>query len=91
MLLGNRKHTLDLIQEKEARLSLLEDRSSMAIQLVQQTVSDLDTVNQEIAETVDEINEYISRLADTRDGLDVTRNRNQKIMQNFEKLLCVDD
>ena len=27
----------------------------------------------------------------TRDGLDVTRNRNQKIMQNFEKLLCVDD
>lgn len=91
MLWGNRKHTLDLIQEKEARLSLLEDKSSMAIQLVQQTVSDLDTVNQEIAETVDEINEYISRLADTRDGLDVTRNRNQKIMQNFEKLLCVDD
>ena len=63
----------------------------MAIQLVHQAVSDLGTVNQEIAETVDEINEYISRLADTRDGLDVTRNRNQKIMQNFEKLLGVDD
>ena len=87
MLWGNSKHTLDLIQEKEARLCSLKDKSSMAIQLV----SDLDTVNQEIAETVDEINEYISRLADTRDGLDVTRNRNQKIMQNFEKLLCVDD
>ena len=91
MVWGNSKHTLDLIQEKEARLSSLKDKSSMAIQLVQQTVFDLDTVNQEIAETVDEINEYISRLADTRDGLDVTRNRNQKIMQNFEKLLCVDD
>ena len=91
MFWGNSKHTLDLIQEKEARLCSLKDKSSMAIQLVQQTVSDLDTVNQEIAETVDEINEYISRLADTRDGLDVTRNRNQKIMQNFEKLLCVDD
>ena len=91
MLWGNSKHTLDLIQEKETRLSSLKDKSSMAIQLVQQTVSDLDTVNQEIAETVDEINEYISRLADTRDGLDVTRNRNQKIMHNFEKLLCVDD
>ena len=59
MLWGNSKHTLDLIQEKEARLCSLKDKSSMAIQLVQQTVSDLDTVNQEIAETVDEINEYI--------------------------------
>lgn len=67
MLWGNSKHTLDLIQEKEARLCSLKDKSSMAIQLVQQTVSDLDTVNQEIAETVDEINEYISRLADTHD------------------------
>lgn len=46
MLWGNSKHTLDLIQEKEARLSSLKDKSSMAIQLVQQTVFDLDTVNQ---------------------------------------------
>lgn len=91
MLWGNGKHTLDLIQEKEARLSSLKDKSSMAIQLVQQTVFDLDTVNQEIAETVDEINEYISRLADARDGLDRTRGRNQKIMQNFEKLLQVNE
>ena len=44
----------------------------------------------DIQTTMDEIDTYMQRLNDTRSSLSTTHDKNEKIMQNFAKLLCVD-
>lgn len=80
----------DVLTQKEAKLVALNEQSDAAIRLVQATVTGLETVNGEIEATMAEINEYQKRLAETYDGLDATRNKNQRIMQNFKNLLCIE-
>lgn len=85
-----RKQTLDLLQKKEAHLAELMTRSDSALKMVHDTIDNLAVVNQDIETTMDEIDTYLQRLNDTRSSLDVTRDKNQKIMQNFSQLLCID-
>lgn len=85
-----RKQTLDLLQKKEAHLAELMTRSDSALKMVHDTIDNLAVVNQDIETTMDEIDTYLQRLNDTRSSLDVTRGKNQKIMQNFSQLLCLD-
>lgn len=80
----------DVLTQKEAKLVALNEQSDAAIRLVQATVTGLETVNGEIEATMAEINEYQKRLAETYEGLGVTRNKNQRIMQNFKNLLCIE-
>lgn len=80
----------DVLAQKEAELVALNERSDAAIRLVQATVTGLETVNGKIEATMAEINEYQKRLAETYEGLDATRNKNQRIMQNFKNLLCIE-
>jgi len=80
----------DVLTQKEAKLVALNEQSDAAIRLVQATVTGLETVNGEIEATMAEINEYQKRLAETYEGLDATRNKNQRIMQNFKNLLCIE-
>lgn len=80
----------DVLTQKEAKLVALNKQSDAAIRLVQATVTGLETVNGEIEATMAEINEYQKRLAETYEGLGVTRNKNQRIMQNFKNLLCIE-
>ena len=80
----------DVLTQKEAKLVALNKQSDAAIRLVQETVTGLETVNGEIEATMAEINEYQKRLAETYEGLGVTRNKNQRIMQNFKNLLCIE-
>lgn len=85
-----KKESMDLLQEKEARLAELSLRSDSAVQMVQSTINNLAIVNQDIEETMGEIDTYLQRLNETRASLDSTHGKNQKVMQNFSQLLCLD-
>ena len=81
---------MDLLQEKEKRLAELTEESAYAVQMVQNTIDNLQAVNSDIQTTMDEIDTYVQRLNDTRSSLSTTHDKKEKIMQNFAKLLCVD-
>ena len=66
------------------------EESAYAVQMVQNTIDNLQAVNSDIQTTMDEIDTYMQRLNDTRSSLSTTHDKNEKIMQNFAKLLCVD-
>lgn len=85
-----KQESLDLLQEKEKRLAELTEESAYAVQMVQNTIDNLQAVNSDIQTTMDEIDTYMQRLNDTRSSLSTTHDKNEKIMQNFAKLLCVD-
>lgn len=85
-----KQEALDLLQEKEKRLDELTEESAYAVQMVQNTIDNLQAVNSDIQTTMDEIDTYMQRLNDTRSSLSTTHDKNEKIMQNFAKLLCVD-
>lgn len=85
-----KQEALDLLQEKEKRLAKLTEESAYAVQMVQNTIDNLQAVNSDIQTTMDEIDTYMQRLNDTRSSLSTTHDKNEKIMQNFAKLLCVD-
>lgn len=85
-----KQEALDLLQEKEKRLAGLTEESAYAVQMVQNTIDNLQAVNSDIQTTMDEIDTYMQRLNDTRSSLSTTHDKNEKIMQNFAKLLCVD-
>ena len=85
-----KQEALDLLQEKEQRLAELTEESAYAVQMVQNTIDNLQAVNSDIQTTMDEIDTYMQRLNDTRSSLSTTHDKNEKIMQNFAKLLCVD-
>lgn len=85
-----KQEVLDLLQEKEKRLAELTEESAYAVQMVQNTIDNLQAVNSDIQTTMDEIDTYMQRLNDTRSSLSTTHDKNEKIMQNFAKLLCVD-
>lgn len=83
--------TMDLLQEKEAQLALQTKRSELAVQSVKKSIDDLEQVNGDIQKAMEEIDTYLLRLTDTRKGLAATRNKNERVMQNFSKLLCLDE
>ena len=85
-----KQEALDLLQEKEKRLAELTEESAYSVQMVQNTIDNLQAVNSDIQTTMDEIDTYMQRLNDTRSSLSTTHDKNEKIMQNFAKLLCVD-
>jgi len=84
------KRTADLLQEKERQLAELEGKSIQAVQMVQSTMDNLLSVNSSIKATMDEIDTYVQRLNDTRNSLSSTHSKNERIMQNFSKLLCIE-
>ena len=88
--LGINLERKEKVQEKEKRLAELTEESAYAVQMVQNTIDNLQAVNSDIQTTMDEIDTYMQRLNDTRSSLSTTHDKNEKIMQNFAKLLCVD-
>ena len=61
-----KQEALDLLQEKEKRLAELTEESAYAVQMVQNTIDNLQAVNSDIQTTMDEIDTYMQRLNDTR-------------------------
>lgn len=85
-----RKKKLDVIAQKEEKLAILTRASDTAIRLVRTTIDSLESVNEGIQATIDEIDADQKRLSDTRSGLETDLHKNQQIMQNFKSLLCVE-
>lgn len=83
-----KKH--NILEQKEAELVALSNKSDSAIQLVRATIDGLDRTNSQIQTKIEEIDEIQRRFSNTRDGLEATYNKNQKIMQNFKTLLCIE-
>ena len=83
-----KKKMQDLLEQKEAKLSVLTQRSDDAVQLVRSTMNGLDAIDAEIEQTISEIDEIQTRMSNARAGLEARRNKNQRIKQNFKSLLC---
>lgn len=77
------KKTLDLLQEKEKRLAELTSQSESAVEMVRKTMDNLTSVNDSIKQTVEEIDTYVQRLSETRDCLNTTHDKNERIMLVF--------
>lgn len=83
-----KKKMQDVLEQKEARLSVLTQRSDDAVQLVRSTMNGLDAIDAEIEQTISEIDEIQARMSTARAGLEARRNKNQRIKANFKSLLC---
>lgn len=89
MGLFNKDKAHDILIEKEAKLVELKQQADEAVDIVTRTISGLEMVNQEIDDTVAEIDQYSERLAKTREALSKNRSNNAAIIANFSKLLSV--
>lgn len=89
MGLFNKNKAHDILVEKEAKLVELKQQADEAVDIVTRTISGLEMVNQEIDDTVAEIDQYSERLAKTRESLSKNRSNNAAIIANFSKLLSV--
>lgn len=88
MALFKNKKMQDILEQKEAKLSVLTQRSDDAVQLVRSTMNGLDAIDAEIEQTISEIDEIQARMSTARAGLEARRNKNQRIKANFKSLLC---
>ena len=87
----NTHNTIDKLTEMQTKLTQLQSDANHAIDLVVRTINSLEFTNQEIDETVVEIDDYISKLSTTRSCLDKNRKYNTAIIANFSKLLEVSE
>lgn len=87
----NTPNTIDKLTEMQNKLTQLQSDANYAINIVVNTINSLEFTNQEIDETVVEIDDYISKLSTTRSCLDKNRKYNTAIIANFSKLLEVSE
>lgn len=83
-----RKKILDTLKMKELQLKSVEERSIDAVKSVHDSMNYLQSLNDETANIIEEIDDCQKRLAETREGLTARQNKNQQILQNFRRLLC---
>lgn len=91
MSLFKKQTVHDILLEKNVKLEELTAQAEAASDLVTRTISGLELVNQEIDDTVAEIDEYTKKLSQTRSALSRNRRRNAAVINNFSKLLYVDE
>lgn len=81
---------VNLVQEKASRLSFLNAQAEATLSTVRNQITSLGKINEEIDKELGEIDEYISSLTETRNGLRAEADRNTKVATNFAKLLCLE-
>ena len=75
------------LEKKEFRLAHLEEQSARAVDVITNAVTELEKVNERIDNTMEEINEYQNKLACTMLQLSNQKEKNEKLLSNFNKLL----
>ena len=85
-----RNQPKDILQEKKTVLADLSQQANSAVDLVSRTINSLGLINQEIEDTVAEIESYTKELEGTRDALEKQRKNNTAVIANFSKLLEVE-
>lgn len=88
MALFKKTKMQDILEQKETKLSTLNQKSDDAVQLVRSTLNGLDAIDIEIDQTISEIDDIQNRMSNARAGLVARREKNQRIKQNFKSLLC---
>ena len=85
-----RNQPKDILQEKKTVLADLSQQANSAVDLVSRTINSLGLINQEIEDTVAELESYTKELEGTRDALEKQRKNNTALIANFSKLLEVE-
>lgn len=90
MKLFGKKKAVDVLQTKNAELNAYIVQFDNAVSIVNNTVNSLEKISDGIKDKIQEIDDYQSELAKTREGLDNARIKNDKVIRNFKALLCVE-
>ena len=86
-----RKKTTDVLAEKVSKLNELKTQADFAVGIVTSTISGLELINQELDDTISEIDTYVAQLNETRESMNKNRKYNTAIIANFSKLLEVEE
>lgn len=79
----------DVLAQKRNRLNSYVAQFDKAVSLITDTIDNLGVINGNINSTIQEIDEYQQELAATRTGLAEAKERNDKVIANFQALLSV--
>lgn len=79
----------DVLAQKKNRLNSYVAQFDKAVSLITDTIDNLGVINGNINTTIQEIDEYQQELAETRTGLAEAKERNDKVIANFQALLSV--
>lgn len=79
----------DVLAQKKNQLNTYVAQFNRAVSLITDSIDNLGTINSNINSTIQEIDEYQQELAATRIGLAEAKERNDKVIANFQALLSV--
>ena len=82
---------MDILARKRAALEQSVTNYDNAISLVTNTISNLSNLSKAIENQIVEIDTYVADLAATKSGLIAIRDQNNRVAQNFAKLLCASE
>ena len=79
----------DVLAQKKSRLDSYNAQFDKAVSLITDTIDNLGVISKNISDTIQEIDDYQRELAETKDGLTVAREKNERVIVNFQALLNV--
>lgn len=79
----------DVLAQKRNQLNSYVAQFDKAVSLITDTIDNLGFINGNINSTIQEIDEYQQELAATRTGLAEAKERNDKVIANFQALLSI--
>lgn len=83
------KTSADVLAQKKSRLDSYNAQFDKAVSLITDTIDNLGAISKNISDTIQEIDDYQRELAETKDGLTVAREKNERVIANFQALLNV--
>ena len=85
-----KKKVADFSTEKQARLNALNDCFVSAVDLVTALIGNLQNTTDDLEKELTEIEEYQGKLTEIHNNLSVSKLKNEKVIANFQALVCVD-
>lgn len=79
----------DILSQKQNRLAAYNQQFDEAVSLVTNTIDNLGAISHNIAQTMQEIEDYKRELETTKDGLAEAKAKNDRVIANFQALLAV--
>ena len=77
----------DVLAQKKSRLDSYNAQFDKAVSLITDTIDNLGVISKNISDTIQEIDDYQRELAETKDGLTAAREKNDRVIANFQALL----
>lgn len=79
----------DVLTRKKNQLNTYVAQFNRSVSLITDTIDNLGIINSNIDSTIQEIDEYQQELAATKAGLTETKEKNDRVIANFQALLSV--